>query len=302
MIKRRQTQSVNGILLLDKAVGKTSNQALTEVKHLFEAKKAGHTGSLDPLAYGMLPICFGEATKYSQFLLEADKQYKVQAKLGVRTTTGDAEGEIIKTVPVKVDNATLEKALNAFRGKINQIPSMYSALKFQGKPLYSYARQGIEIERASRTVFIKHLSLENYEEPNFELIVTCSKGTYIRTLIEDIGESLGCGAYVTSLCRLYVEPYQNAHMYKIEELIKLKEKNSLAETALLSLQSAIESFPALTLCASSAFYVKQGQAVLVAHAPTAGYVRLFADDQNFLGVGHVLEDGRIAPKRLQRTV
>jgi tRNA pseudouridine55 synthase len=293
----QKRQNVNGILLLDKAIGLTSNSALTKVKRLFGAKKAGHTGSLDPLACGMLPICFGEATPFSQFLLEANKQYCVEAKLGVRTSTGDAEGEIIKSSPVYVDKTSLLKTLASFRGEIDQIPSMFSAIKYQGRPLYSYARQGIEIEREIRKVFIKELKLIKLTKDEFSVQITCSKGTYIRTLIDDIGEKLGCGAYVTFLRRTVVEPYLNHKMFTLEELGELKQQQQL-ETALLSIDSALLNLPIVNLNSTLAYYLSQGQPVIVPHAPTSGHVRLFSENSSFLGVGKILSDGRVAPRRL----
>lgn len=300
---RRRGRDVNGILLLDKPIGLSSNQALTQAKILFNAKKAGHTGSLDPLASGMLPICFGEATKFSQFLLEADKEYLVDAKLGIRTTTGDAEGEIISTKPVSFTALQLERVLESFRGEIQQIPSMYSAIKFQGKPLYAYARQGIEIERPSRTVTIKELILLHATDDTLTIRVRCTKGTYIRTLVEDIGEVLGFGAHVSSLRRTYVEPYITAQMTSLEELRHVKENNiDELDTLLRPIDSALSDWPEIRLSSSVAYYLKQGQPVIVPRAPTSGWVRLFVDDDSFMGVGEVLDDGRVAPRRLTSTV
>ncbi len=298
MTGRHRGRNVSGILLLDKAIGKTSNQALTEVKKIYEAKKAGHTGSLDLLATGMLPICLGEATKYSQCLLEADKQYLVEGKLGICTTTGDAEGQIIKQSAVKVDVAMLENVLKEFRGEISQIPPMYSALKFQGKPLCYYARLGVDIPRESRKVWIKHLELLDYKDDQIKLLVTCSKGTYIRTLVEDIGEKLGCGAYVVFLRRTYVDPYSQFQMVSIETLLELKDDKHLLDQQLLSADTAVSNYPDLIINDTLIYYIKQGNPVLVAHAPTSGYVRLFSESNTFVGLGLVLDDGRIAPKRL----
>lgn len=293
-------KSINGILLLNKPIGISSNQALTEVKKIYNAKKAGHTGSLDPLASGMLPICFGEATKFSQFLLEADKEYYVEAKLGVRTTTGDAEGSIVSTRQVPENlNMRIEPVLEQFRGEIQQIPSMYSALKFKGKPLYSYARQGIEIERESRTVSIKELRLVSCNQDRLVLLVRCSKGTYIRTLIEDIGESLGVGAHVSFLCRTYVEPYQDRPMYTLEQLKEVNKSDvNILQSLLLPIDSALSAWPQLTLTESLTFYIKQGQPIIVPKAPVAGLVRLVSNQDTFLGVGEILDDGRVAPRRL----
>lgn len=294
----RIRKSINGILLLNKPLGLSSNHALTEVKKIYQAKKAGHTGSLDPLATGMLPICFGEATKFSQFLLEADKQYYVEAKLGVRTTTGDREGEIVNTRPIANDLAVrLDNVLDEFRGEIEQVPSMYSALKFQGKPLYSYARQGIEIERASRTVKIHTLELIDYKDDFLAMTVRCSKGTYIRTLIEDIGEKLECGAHVSALCRTEVEPYHAQDMVDLEHLKELNKSDQL-ESVLLPIDSALQAWPKIELTESMTFYIKQGQPILVPKAPTNGWVRLVNHQQTFLGVGEILEDGRVGPRRL----
>lgn len=292
-------KNINGFLLLNKPIGISSNQALTEVKKLFRAKKAGHTGSLDPLASGMLPICFGEATKFSQYLLEADKEYYVEAKLGVRTTTGDAEGSIVATRPVPENIAVnLEQALNNFRGEIEQIPSMYSALKFKGRPLYEYARQGIEIERASRKVLIKELQLISCEQDCLVMVVKCSKGTYIRTLIEDIGEFLGTGAYVSALCRTNVEPYTDKGMITLEQLHELAADPESLEQLLLPIDSALSNWPQLELSEALTYYIKQGQPIIVPKAPTNGLVRLISNRNSFIGVGEILLDGRVAPRRL----
>lgn len=284
--------SIHGILLLDKAIGISSNRALQEVKNLFNAKKAGHTGSLDPLATGMLPICFGEATKFSQFLLNADKRYYVVAKLGIKTTTGDREGEILEERSVGVIN--LENILPSFRGEIQQIPSMYSAIKHQGQPLYKLARQGIEVERKVRTVSIHDLTLLEQTADTLTFSVHCSKGTYVRTLVEDIGERLGCGAHITQLRRLEVSPYQESQMINYEQL---KDISGLQE-CLLPIETLVQDFPKLSITDTSAFYLKQGQAVMVPHAPTSGWVALYLHSGKFLGMGEIQDDGKIAPKRL----
>ncbi|HZV98150.1 MAG TPA: tRNA pseudouridine(55) synthase TruB, partial [Methylophilaceae bacterium] len=191
MQAKRIKRPVNGVFLLDKPLGFSSNQALQKVKYLYQAAKAGHTGSLDPLATGLLPICLGEATKFSHFLLDADKSYRALIKLGSTTTTGDAEGEVLTTAEVNVTERTLNQSLGQLTGQIEQVPPMYSALKHQGKALYEYAREGVEIERKSRTVTIHRITLERFEHDLVELVVSCSKGTYIRTLAEDIGAILG---------------------------------------------------------------------------------------------------------------
>lgn len=300
---RRQKQRgrrVNGILLLDKPLGITSNAALQEVKRLMRAAKAGHTGNLDPLASGMLPICLGEATKFSVYLLDADKVYLGKCKLGTRTTTADAEGEIIETRPVPaLTEAQVDEVLEKFRGEIEQIPPMHSAIKQNGQPLYKLARQGIEVERQPRKVTIHELTLTRLQGDELELYVHCSKGTYIRTLVEDIGAALGCGAFLSGLRRTRVGPFPEADMVTLDELRAEAEEGAEAlDHHLLPADHALGGYPGVTLTESSLFYVRQGQAVQVSQAPTAGWVRLFDSDGGFVGVGAVLDDGRIAPKRL----
>jgi tRNA pseudouridine55 synthase len=296
--EKKLKRSINGILLLDKPKGWSSNKALQEVKSLFNAKKAGHTGSLDPLATGLLPICFGEATKFSQFLLEANKAYRVQALLGSKTTTGDAEGEIIQTRPV--DPAwfeQLEVILSRFRGKISQLPPMYSALKFNGKPLYTLARQGITIERPSREVTIHTLKFLGNTATTLDLEIECSKGTYIRTLIEDIGEALGCGAYVQTLRRIGVESYGESEMLSFETLQTLSE--AARDLCLRPLESLLPLWPTIRLSQAAAYYLCRGQAISLPETPQSGWVRLVSTATNqFIGIGEMLEDGRIAPRRL----
>ncbi|MBZ0070185.1 MAG: tRNA pseudouridine(55) synthase TruB [Gammaproteobacteria bacterium] len=299
--RRNKGRNVNGILLLDKPSGLTSNAALQSVKRLFQAAKAGHTGSLDPLASGLLPICLGEATKVSGFLLDADKHYQVRCKLGERTNTGDAEGEVVETRPVEgLDVARIEAAFERFRGDIEQVPPMYSALKHQGQRLYTLARQGIEVERQPRRVTIHSLTLSAWEPPYLDLDVRCTKGTYIRTLAEDIGESLGCGAHVTDLRRLGVGPYDQSGMVSLDRLqdVAGTEGPAALDTLLLPIETALSQWPEVRLSADTAFYLRQGQPVVVPHAPTSGWVRLYAGDRQFLGMGEILDDGRVAPKRL----
>ncbi len=295
-------RNVSGILLLDKPAGLTSNEALQKVKRLYRARKAGHTGSLDPLASGLLPICFGEATKVSGFLLDADKHYVVRCRLGERTTTGDAEGEVVERRPVEgVTPAAIEQALAGFRGPIEQTPPMYSAVKHEGQRLYKLARQGVEVERKPRTVVIHELVLRALEDDEMELEVRCTKGTYVRTLVEDIGEALGVGAHVVALRRLGVGPYGSEGMVGLDELKALAEQGFDAlDARLLPIESALTQWPQVTLTPDAAFYLRQGQAVLVPHAPTSGWVRLYQGDNGsrFIGMGQVLDDGRVAPKRL----
>ncbi len=293
-------KNLNGIFLLDKPLNVSSNHALQRVKRLFHAKKAGHTGSLDPLATGMLPICFGEATKFSQFLLESDKSYLVTATLGIKTATGDSEGEVIAERPVEnISREKIESVLQQFRGVIQQIPPMYSAIKYQGKPLYSLARKGIEVERKPREVNIYELSLQDVGEKSFSLEIHCSKGTYVRTLIEDIGEELQCGAHVSQLRRPFVNPYQQHKMYTFEEIESFTE--SALENTLLPVETSLNAFQAIKLSTSAAFYMRMGQPVMVSQLHYKGLVRMYSDNDRFLGVGEVLDDGRVAPRRLVKT-
>lgn len=297
--RRNKGRNVNGVLLLDKPVGMSSNEALQVAKRIFNANKAGHTGSLDPLASGLLPVCFGEATKASGFLLDADKHYRVRGKLGEKTRTGDAEGEVIASRPVEgIDAARLEQVFAQFRGEIEQIPPMHSAVKHQGQRLYKLARQGVEVEREARRVVIHELSLLDVDSPYFDIDVRCSKGTYIRTLAEDIGERLGCGAHVTELRRLGVGPYATAGMVGLDQLRGEAIDTAVLDAHLLPIESALTQWPDVRLSPDAAFYLRQGQPVVVPHAPTSGWVRLYAADQRFLGMGQVLDDGRVAPKRL----
>jgi tRNA pseudouridine55 synthase len=298
---RLPLKNIDGILLLDKPLHLTSNGALQRVKRLFVAKKAGHTGSLDPLATGMLPLCFGEATKFSQFLLESDKCYQVNIKLGEKTTTGDAEGEIIATKPVEpISDTQLADVLKQFEGEIQQIPPMFSALKVQGKPLYELARKGIEIERQPRTVYIHRLQLLEFNHDVLSLEIYCSKGTYVRTLAEDIGEKLGCGAHVIGLRRSMVSPYDQAKMYTLDELEELAQQEGADALVrlLIPVETSVQSLPAVKLSTSAQFYMRTGQPVMVPHMPVNGMVRLYSPTDQFLGVGEMIDDGRVAPRRL----
>lgn len=293
--------NIHGILLLNKPLQATSNGALQRVKRLFSAKKAGHTGSLDPLATGMLPICFGEATKICQYLLESDKYYSVTAQLGSRTTTGDAEGEVIETLPIpNFTRESLEKVCEQFKGVIEQIPPMFSAIKHQGQPLYKLARNGIEVERKPRAVTIHELELSEITETTFDIDVHCTKGTYIRTLVEDIGNVMGCGAYVSRLHRSAVAPYQQSPMYTFEQLEAIRDEEGLPglRRLLLPLESSVQTFPAVKLSTSAAFYIKLGQPVMAPHELSKGLIRLFSDNGQFIGIGEMLDDGRVTPRRL----
>jgi tRNA pseudouridine55 synthase len=293
---------VNGILLLDKPANMTSNGALQRVKRLFNAKKAGHTGSLDPIATGMLPLCFGEATKFSQFLLDSDKSYHVIAKLGEQTATGDREGEVIATQRVSAD-ITAERIANVmttFLGKSEQIPPMFSAIKVQGKPLYELARKGIEIERKPRGIKIRSLMLEAFERDLFTFRVHCSKGTYVRTLVEDIARALGCVAHVQELRRLTVTPYDGAAMYTMPELEHIAATARFAGlgACLLPVETAVSIYPIIKLSTSAAFYIRTGQAVRASFPIDSTFVRLVTEDGRFIGVGEATTEGSVKPIRL----
>ncbi len=301
MKRPNNRRNINGIILLDKATGLSSNAALQEVKRLFNANKAGHTGSLDPLASGMLPICLGEATKVSAFLLDADKRYRVRCRLGVRTTTADAEGETVEERSIEgVDAESIVAVLARFTGKIAQIPPMYSALKHQGQRLYQLARQGIEVDRQPRTLFIHELRLLGMENGECTLDVHCSKGTYVRTLAEDIGAALGCGAHVSALRRTGLGPYQENQMLSLKQLTAIGADGGGAplDAMLLPIETALMHWPEVSLSVDAAFFLNQGQAVQVPHAPTQGWVRLYNGARNFLGMGEIQEDGLVAPRRL----
>ena len=291
---------MNGILVVDKPAGISSNDVVQQAKRLFGAQKVGHTGSLDPLATGVLPLCFGEATKFSQYLLDADKKYWAQVRLGITTETADADGEVIAQADTSgITESQVTAALETFVGEIEQIPSMYSALKHQGQPLYKLARQGIEVERAPRRISIYSAELLQFSEASIELRVHCSKGTYIRSLAEDLGAALGCGGHVSALRRLAAGPYEEAQATTLDELREVGDVREM-DALLLPVSSAVGSWPAVRLHEDTAHYVRQGQPVKVAHAPTDGWVQIFelAEEDRFLGVGEILTDGRVAPRRL----
>ncbi len=299
--RRQKGRAVTGILLLDKPVGLTSNAALQQAKSLYRARKAGHTGSLDKAASGLLPLCFGAATKFSGFLLNADKRYLAVCKLGVQTSTGDAEGEAVfqGEVPA-LSKKDVAAALAKFRGPILQVPPMFSALKRQGQRLYQLARQGQEVEREPREVVIHALNLLAQREDELELEVLCSKGTYIRTLAEDLGKELGCGAHVKSLVRIGVGACSGDDMLTLDELETIAADGGTAalDARLLPIDAVLQDLPAVRLIDAVAFYLRQGQPVVVPKAPTQGLLRLYDRHEQFLGVGEVSGDGRVAPKRL----
>lgn len=307
MARRRKGRPIDGVLLLDKPTGISSNDALQKVKRIFFAEKAGHTGALDPLATGMLPICLGEATKFSQFLLDSDKRYRVIAKLGERTNTSDSDGEVVETREVAVCQQDLVAKIETFRGETDQIPSMFSALKYQGRPLYEYAREGISIPRESRKITVYDIKLLRFEGVEVEMDVHCSKGTYIRTIVDDLGEMLGCGAHVIDLRRTAVANYPYEQMVSLEQLNQLMEQaneqgiapKELLDPLLLSMDTAVQDLVEVNIIPQLAEQVLHGQPVQVAGAPTLGQVRITAGEERlFIGVGVIDDDGKVAPKRL----
>jgi len=302
---KRKRRAVNGILLLDKPKGFSSSAALQKVRWLFEAEKAGHTGNLDPLATGVLPLCFGEATKFSQYLLEADKGYETLIQLGVTTATGDAEGEILEQREVTVTADDVQNLLPEFRGEIEQIPPMYSALKQDGQPLYKLAREGKTVERAPRTVHIKQLELLAFdaEKAQARLRIACSKGTYVRTLAEDIGQRLGCGAHVAELVRTQAGPFKLDECIRMDSLIAQQEEQGATslDALLLPVDTALTDLPLVQLSANTAFYWLHGQPVRAPGVPKFGLLRVADGNGDFIGIGEISEDGRIAPRRLIRT-
>ena len=298
---RKRGRDIHGVFLLDKPQGMSSNDIMQKVKRIFQANKAGHTGALDPLATGMLPICLGEATKFSQFLLDADKRYLVTAKLGERTDTSDAEGQIVESREVKVKTPEILTALEQFRGDILQVPTMFSALKHNGKPLYEYARQGITVEREARPITIFELNFIEYNAPYLTLEVHCSKGTYIRTLVDDLGEVLGCGAHVTILRRTAVADYPTEKMLDWHALQSLAEPQdlSLLDALLLPIDTAVAKLPALTLNETQTQGIGFGQRVKFDNPNRLqGQVRLFSHENRFLGVAVIDENNVIRPQRL----
>ncbi len=304
MARRRRGRPVNGILVLDKPEGMSSNQALQTAKRLFFAAKAGHTGSLDPLATGVLPLCFGEATKFSQYLLDADKAYASTFVLGTVTDTGDAEGQVLESRgAATISEADVIAALEQFRGEIEQVPSMYSAIKKDGQPLYKLARQGVEVERKARRVVISQLELRAFrggETAEVDIYLECSKGTYVRSIAEDLGRALGCGAHVSALRRTKAGPFtlEDSVTLATLEALKANEELRQMDELLLPADTALQGLPLVRLSESSGFYMRQGQPVLVPNAPCDGMVRVALETGEFLGVGEILDDGRVAPRRL----
>jgi tRNA pseudouridine55 synthase len=302
--RQRRGRAINGILIVDKPQSLTSNAVLQQAKRLYFAAKAGHTGSLDPLATGVLPLCFGEATKFSQYLLDADKAYRTTIVLGVATASGDADGEVIAREDASdITRDMVEQALPAFRGDITQVPSMFSALKFNGQPLYKLARQGVEVERASRCVTVHENVLEGFRagmQAEVDLYVRCSKGTYIRSIAEDLGRVLGCGGHVSHLRRTLAGPYSERDAVTMPRLQELREREAFDEldALLLPVTSALGHMPQIAVSTDAAYYFRQGQAVRTPNLPLDGLVCLTDGDGEFIGVGEILDDGRVTPRRL----
>ena len=305
MSRRRKGRDVNGILVIDKPMDITSNGILQQVKRLYGAAKAGHTGALDPLATGVLPLCFGEATKFSQMMLDSDKAYIATAKLGVRTETGDSEGQIVgaKPVPPGLTPELLEPLLERFRGAIQQVPSMYSALKHKGRPLYEYAREGIEVDRPARPVTIYQLALIELRDDAIDIAVSCTKGTYIRSLVEDIGEALGCGAHVTALRRTMASGFTLADACQVPVLEAMRERGESLDGLLVAPDAALSMFPEQSLEGSSLVSILNGQTVRIPGQSGEGFIRLYGDN-GFIGLAEKFLEGeatKIVPRRLVKS-
>ena len=300
MAKRKKGRNIDGIVILDKAIGISSNRALQEVKRIYDANKAGHTGSLDPLATGVLPLCLGEATKVSQFLLDSDKKYRTSIKLGVRTDSGDCEGnEIERCTDFDISRKQIKEALKPFQGEIEQVPPMHSALKVNGVPLYKMARRGETIEREARRITVYSIELTAFEGDELELEIACSKGTYIRTIADDLGQALGCGAHIIALRRTQAGVFTEADCVTTQALKEEREHDGLAaiDARLIPMDKAIEDLPEVVLPSITASFIKNGQPVLVRHLPEEGLVRLY-DEEQFIGIGCIDDDGKVAPRRL----
>lgn len=296
----RKKRDVSGFLLLDKPAGFTSNAALQRVKRLFAARKAGHTGSLDPIATGMLPLCLGEATKLSAHLLKANKSYRVTARFGRKTDTGDATGRTIAETDEAVpDRAALEALLPRFTGDLEQVPPMYSALKHEGKRLYELAREGRTVERAPRQIHIHSLRLADCSSTEAVFLVSCGGGVYIRTLIEDLAEAAGSLAHVCALRRLNVSPFEESAMVTMEQLEECApDGHSKLDALLLPADAAVSGLAAVELSASESFYLQRGNPVAAARGTRPGPVRLYAAAQGFIGIGEATLDGQVVPRRL----
>lgn len=299
MVVKKKGRDLHGIILLDKPQGNSSNGVMQQVKRYFQANKAGHTGALDPLATGMLPICFGEATKFSQHLLDADKCYLVTAKLGERTDTSDAEGTVVERKAINVDLEQIKSALPHFTGKLQQVPTMFSALKYHGKPLYEYARAGITVERQARPITIFSIDFIEYQKPYLTLSVHCSKGTYIRTLIDDLGEYLGCGAHVTMLRRTKVAHYPYEAMVTMEQLAELAQSHDFTalDRLLLPIDTAVASLPKLILPLQQAEKLIFGQRIKLTQPLATMHYRIYDENTHFIGVAEIVNNV-LHPRRL----
>jgi len=298
-MRRRRGLDIHGVVLLDKPAGISSNRALQKVRGIFQARKAGHTGSLDPFATGMLPICLGEASKTAAFMLEAGKHYRATSHLGVATTTGDIEGEVIQTCPVpELDPDQITRALQQFTGEIEQVPPMYSALKHEGKPLYEYARAGIEIERSARTVTIHQLELVDWQTPNLTFDVRCSKGTYIRTLAEDVAKALDSCAHLVELRRVMVEPFETYPMVTLQQLQEARDHGGLQDF-LLPIDVGLPAWPRVDLDVT-----QHGKFMHGNHFPfpvdnlRAGKVRVYSPGNELIGLAEVTPEGILRPAKV----
>ncbi len=303
MARKRRGRLINGILILDKPSGMTSNGALQRAKRLFNAAKAGHTGSLDPLATGVLPLCFGEATKFSQYVLDADKGYLSTFVLGIGTDTLDAEGEeTARSDASGLSEAAITQAMTGLTGTIEQVPPMFSAIKRDGQPLYKLARAGIEVERKTRQVTIEAFSLLAFRPgavAEVDVCIRCSKGTYVRSLAEALGAAVNLPAHVSELRRDKAGPYTLDQAIPLSTLESLVERDQAALDALLyPMDGPLERLPRIEMGESASYYLKQGQPVLVPNGPRSGMVRAYATSGLFLGIGEMLDDGRVAPRRL----
>ena len=299
----RKGRQLTGIFLLDKEKGLSSNKALQQIKHLFEAEKAGHTGSLDPLATGVLPICFGQATKFSRFLLAAEKSYETTIRLGITTESGDAEARVVQKRPTDFLNMDcVESVLKMYRGKRQQIPPMFSALKVDGERLYKLARKGITIDRKPRDIEIYELNLLALAGNEAKLFIRCSKGTYVRTLVEDIGESLGCGAHVTELRRLQVASFSIRDCFTLDSIQGLRKKYELLDARLLPVDSALAGWPRIFVPEESRISLRHGKTIFVESLAPLGLVTIYSKNSNrpgeFLGIGEFLDNGRLLPKKM----
>ncbi len=298
--RNKKGRNLTGIVVIDKPTGRSSNHVLQQVKRLFDAKKAGHTGSLDPLATGVLPICLGEATKVSSYLLDADKSYHVTCQLGTITDSGDSDGEVVEVKPVPAfSEQSLLRLLTQFTGQQEQVPPMFSALKHQGQPLYKLARQGIEVERKSRTVTIYSIELLSFTADSFTLAVACSKGTYIRTLVEDISHAMGTGGHVVMLRRVQAAGYNIEQALTIEQLEQLAEEGQTElDSALLNTADALPEWPKVIANDEQVIALRHGQQIVSTLEYVSAQVRLFDQQDNFLGLGEMFSNGTVSPKRV----